>query len=84
MYDTSYWEGEIGATVTRGFLDEVVGVVIEMDSSSAVTFCCSVHGLPLVSVTSTMTCVGQLAVGQLSKTDISFLLSHSLKLTQSP
>ena len=44
-----------------GFLEELVGVV-EMGFSSAVTFCCSVHGLPLVSVTSTMTCVGWLTV----------------------
>ena len=63
--DTSYWEGEVVVTValtTEGASDEVVGVALEMNCSSAVTFCGTEHGILLESVKSTMTCVRWLAV----------------------
>ena len=65
VYDTSYREGEVMDTAARiegGFLVGLVGVALEMSSSSAVTFCWSEHGLPLESLSSTRTCVGWLAV----------------------
>ena len=67
VYDTSYREGEVTSTLTLSFLDHghrlaLVGVALEMGSSSAVTFCWSEHGLPLESLSSTRTCVGWLAV----------------------
>ena len=70
VYDTSYREGEVTVTATciaGGFLDHgheipLVGVALEMSSSSAVTFCWSEHGLPLESLSSTRTCVGWLVV----------------------
>ena len=42
----------------------LVGVAIEMSSSSAVTFCWSEHSLPLESLSSTRKCVGWLAVAE--------------------
>ena len=67
VYDTSYREGEVTVTLTLSFLDHghrlaLVGVVLEISISSAVTFCWSEHGLPLESLSSTRTCVGWLAV----------------------
>ena len=65
VYDTSYREGEVTATaacIARGSLVGLVGMVLVMSSSSAVTFCWSEHGLPLESLSSTRTCVGWLAV----------------------
>ena len=67
VYDTSYREGEVTATLTLSFLDHghrltLVGVALEISSSSAVTFCWSEHGLPLESLSSTRMCVGWLAV----------------------
>lgn len=56
MYDTLYWEGEVAATLGDG----LVYVDVEMSSNSAVR----VGRLDLGSVvTSTMTCVGCLAMG---------------------
>ena len=52
------------ATAARfsGFLDHghrlTLGVVLEMSSSSAVTFCWCEHNLPLASLSSIRTCVG--------------------------
>ena len=43
-------------------LDGVVGVALEMCSSSAVTFCGTEHSLLPESVNSIMICVGWLAV----------------------
>ena len=72
VYNTSYREGDITATaalivvhadlVDHGHQSVPVGVACEGDSSSAVTYCWSEHGLPLQSVNSTRTCVGWLAV----------------------
>ena len=65
VYDTSYREGEVTATAacTVGkFVVGIVGVALEISSSSAVIFCWSEHGLPLESLSSTRTCVGWLAV----------------------
>ena len=65
VYDTSYREGEVMDTAARiegGFLVGLVGVALEMRSSSAVTFCWSEHGLPLESLSSTRTCVGWFVV----------------------
>ena len=70
---TSKWARDVAATATRfsGFLDHghpldlvLVGVASEMSSSSAVTFCWCEHGLPQVSLSSTRTCVGWLAVAE--------------------
>ena len=66
VYNTSHREGEVMATaacIAGGFLVGLVGVALEMSSSSAVTFCWSEHGLPLESLSSTRTFVGWLAVG---------------------
>ena len=52
------------ATTKPVLQDGLVGVVSEMSSSLAVTFCCSEHGLPLESLSSTRTCVGWLAVAE--------------------
>ena len=65
VYDTSYWEGEVAVTVALTIEGSLVGVALEMNSSSAVTFCGTEHGLLLESVNSTMTCVGWLAVADL-------------------
>ena len=56
VYDTSYWDGD--------HMDTVVGTTDDLsaDCSSVVTFCLSEHGWSLASLSSTMTCVGQLAV----------------------
>ena len=65
VYDTSYWEGEVAVTVAltaEDSPDKLVDVALEMNSSSAVTFCGTEHGLLLESVNSTMKYAGWLAV----------------------
>ena len=55
--DTSYCEGEIAVAIaltTEGAPERLVGMALEMKSSSAVTFCGTEHGLPQQSVNSTV------------------------------
>ena len=65
VYDTSYREGEVAATsasTTGCFLDRLMGVFLEMSSSSALIFCRTEHGLLLESVNSSIMYVGWLEV----------------------
>ena len=51
-----------GVFLDHGNLLNLLGVACGISSSWAVIFCCSEHGLPLESLSSTRTCVGWLAM----------------------